>query len=349
MLFGYPIAATEENWIHESLCALVQRAHQYIDADQELPLWSELLPAESQDKLASRHGLETRFLSYAKAAAALASNERALVIAALHAQNMVAELLSCTADCVSVHELPAGVRRPIRDLFEFGYRLLSDFRVRDRQYDVVYQAIKSKVCPFCGCEYFDSPQAPREALDHYLAASLYPFAAANLRNLVPMGSKCNSRYKLAADILRRDDGTRRMVFDPYAAPGLSVSLTSSAIGEGASPLISQWNIDFDYAGAEIEAWDQVFDIRTRYRRDVLEPNLNNWLREFRSWRAAVGVPTNDDNAMQALIQRYVDYHAAQGFNDRAFMKASVFRMLLAQCANGNDRVLALMRDLVAVA
>ena len=83
------------------------------------------------------------------------------------------------------------------------------------------------MCPFCGCEYFDAPGAPREDLDHYLPKSLYPFAAANLRNLVPMGMKCNERYKLAQDILRDAAGVRRRSFDPYAERQIKVILDNS--------------------------------------------------------------------------------------------------------------------------
>ena len=83
------------------------------------------------------------------------------------------------------------------------------------------------MCPFCALEYFDAPGAPREDLDHYLAVSRYPFAAANLRNLTPMGMKCNERHKGDGDILRDEAGNRRQSFDPYVERELQVSVLNS--------------------------------------------------------------------------------------------------------------------------
>ncbi|MCK7494405.1 MAG: hypothetical protein MZW92_26920 [Comamonadaceae bacterium] len=61
--------------------------------------------------------------------------------------------------------------------------LLTKIGIRDRRYQAIYKSAMYHMCPFCGCEYFDAPGAPREDLDHYLAKSRYPFAAVNLEIL----------------------------------------------------------------------------------------------------------------------------------------------------------------------
>jgi hypothetical protein len=129
-------------------------------------------------------------------------------------QNAIADLVSCASDCECLAELPTTIQAPAKNLFLFGFSLLTDLGVRDLHYSAIYNATSYHLCPFCGLEYFDAPGAPREDLDHYLASSRYAFAAANLRNLSPMGMKCNERYKLAGDILRDATGNRRRSFDP---------------------------------------------------------------------------------------------------------------------------------------
>src|SRR5262249_39806605 len=156
------------------------------------------------------------------------------------------------------------------DLFSFAFTLLSDFGVRDTMYEHIYDAIPEKVCPFCGCETFDSPRGPREALDHYLAKSIYPCAAANLQNLVPMGTKCNSRYKLSKDIIRTAAGRRRAFF-PYGTDVATISLLDSIPFAGASGDAPEWRVTFSPAVQEVETWNQVFGIETRFSRDELGP------------------------------------------------------------------------------
>ena len=149
------------------------------------------------------------------------------MIEALDLGNRIAELLSGASECPTIDALPEVVQIPVGELFGFAFDLLAELEVRDQHYATIYAAAPAHVCPFCGTEYFDAPGAVREPLDHYLKKSQYAFAAVNLRNLVPMGHKCNSGYKGASDLLRRDDGSRRVAFDPYNHGAVRVSLDAS--------------------------------------------------------------------------------------------------------------------------
>jgi hypothetical protein len=206
------------------------------------------------------------------------------------------------------------------------------------------------VCPFCGCEYFDAPGAPREDLDHYLPQSLYPFAAANLRNLVPMGMKCNERYKQAQDILRDAAGIRRRSFDPYADRQIKVTLDKSIPFGGADGQTPDWRIDFDPDCEECTTWDNVFHIRERIKRDVLDPSFRPWLRDFSAWfKMQMGTANPRDAEVSEAIRTYAEYMALMGLKAREFLQAPVFQMLHRHCAAGDQRVLAFMKDIVAMA
>ena len=354
MLFGYPMAATDENWLHECLCAMLQTIHTSLDTGVKPPAWPDIIPVIHRPQLRSHRGLRDRLATYRATVAGLNKEERARIIQALNDQNDIPALLSCVHDCATLDELPVSTRAPIECLFVFAFKLLTDLGIRDRQYAVIYRQTRYHVCPFCGCEYLGAPGASREALDHYLVRTKYPLAATNLRNLPPMGKTCNSGYKLSKDILRRDDGKRRRSFDPYNAPDLSVSLYGSQPNDGLDgPLISDWQIEFPRHGEktdtwdeEADTWDSVFAIRERYKRDILSTSFSDWLWEFRNWcRSAHLTDTEDEHVIDA-IDRYEGYLSACGLNDRAFLKAAVFRMLLRYCREGQRRILDVMRDLV---
>ena len=83
-------------------------------------------------------------------------------------------------------------------------------------YDCFVTANNKGKCPYCGIFSLDSQYDPsREAYDHYLPKSKYPFNSINFKNLAPMCEKCNSRNKGVKDPLYSSNGTRRKSFYSY--------------------------------------------------------------------------------------------------------------------------------------
>lgn len=347
MLYGYPVAATAENWLHETLCDVVNSINTKTTAHEALPKWALIIPDGHREDLKRKHGLKSRIKDFGDAFRGLSVAERANVIQALSNQNNIPSLMSCESDCPCLDELPVTVREPIKELFIFAFELLSDLGIRDRHYALIYDAAEYHICPFCGLEYFDAPGAPREDYDHYLLKDDYPFAAANLRNLAPMGGKCNSGYKKMQDMLKKNDGTRRKSYDPYDADGVTISLEDSEPFAGKDGQIPRWQIDILPETEESTTWDEVFHIRERYKRDVLDPQFKSWLRFFGSWCRSVPVaPTSGEELVEAL-ERYTATLEDQGISDKAFLKAAVFRMLQKHCSEGNERLISLLIDSVS--
>jgi energy-coupling factor transporter ATP-binding protein EcfA2 len=210
--------------------------------------------------------------------------------------------------------------------------------------DLTHPETHALLCPFCGDENFaalGSQGSRREALDHYLLKNSYPFAAANLRNLVPMGYKCNSQYKNTKDLLYKDDGTRRRSFDPYNHGTVVISLDNSQPftgirGELQEPL-PQWQIDFGLNSEEIDTWNDVFYIRDRYS-SMLNDEFKSWFEFFCQW-CKRRINPQSDIALIAAIEQYAEDRASEGFGERAFLKAAVFRMLHIHCQQGNQRLI----------
>ena len=342
MLYGYPIDATAENWFHDALCDVVIAVDAKVTANEDLPEWPLIVPQAHQADLRRKHGLDDRIKAFHTALKGLTAEERATVIRALRDQNNITTLASCDSDCSSLDDLPISVRQPIKNLFIFAFDLLSDLGIRDRHYSKIYVAAEHHVCPFCGLECFDAPGAPREDYDHYLLKDDYPFAAANLRNLAPMGGKCNSGYKKMQDILKRPGGGRRKSFDPYNNQGVRVSLEDSEPFAGKDGQIPRWQIELIPATDEATTWDEVFHIRERYVRDVLDPEFKSWLRGFRAWCRSAQIAPATGPELDDAIDCYAVTFEDQGLSDRAFLKAAVFRMLQKYCREGDLRLISLL-------
>ena len=337
MLFGYPIEAIGENWFHECIINMLGTIH----SNPQLQIvWPEIIPEPYRERLCTRSGLRDRLINYQRAALSLSPDEIQRISNMLIEQNEIQDLLACRCNCETISDLPQIIHEPVRTLFEFGFKLLTDLKIRDKQYKIIYDSTHH-ICPFCGCEYFSAPGAPREALDHYLAESLYSFAGVNLRNLVPMGHDCNSKYKLAQDILYNEDGTRRRSYYPYFVNDrIQISLNRSEPFAGTRDLIPlpKWEIDIEPDTEETSTWDTIFHIKERYQRDVLDAEFKSWLREFSSWCKSVRNPPSTEEDIMDALNRYAGHLETMGMRDRSFLKVAVFRMLHHHYQQNNERL-----------
>lgn len=349
MLFGYPVAAAAENWLHDCVLAAVVSAHQYVDSGKRLPNWPEIIPLAHREKLSKRTGLKSRISNYTQVLRRLDFAKRQSILNALIEQNKIEGLLARQCECSVLGELPEDIRVPAKSLFTYTFGLLTDLGIRRRHYEAICNGIPIKICPFCGCENLEAPDLPQEDLDHYLPRSKYPFAAANLRNLAPMGGRCNSSYKRTQDPLRGEDGVRRLAFDPFLSEGVTISFNNSLIDElTTGPIVSEWVIDFYPASESVETWDNIFDIRKRWTKNFLdEATIEKWLGEFRSFCKYAKIQITLDEDLVEAINRYQGYLSECGFSGQAFLKAAAFQLLHRKCEAGSERLLPLFRDLTA--
>ena len=67
MLYGYPIAATAENWLHDCLGEMLRSIHASLQVGKSPQLWPNILPAAYRSKLRRRRGLQEKLDAYQKA------------------------------------------------------------------------------------------------------------------------------------------------------------------------------------------------------------------------------------------------------------------------------------------
>lgn len=286
--------------------------------------------------------------------AALDQPSRHAVRSALMAQNAIPAIFDGVSPWVRLEELPEGIREPTKNLFKFAFGLLTDVGLRDEHYRVIWQNLtQAKICPFCGLERLKHPNQPRPDLDHYLPISRYPFAGANLRNLVPMGGDCNSAFKAQDDVVFDVvTNMRRRCCDPYVGPVFSVSLDGSELFQNDRTIrrLPAWDIallgDDDCAAT----WETIFQIRRRYF-DLLNEEYHSWIDHFGRWCAdeRSGVELTDAPSVVAAISQYYDTILQEGLADTNFLKRATFQMLRCKLEAGpdTDRIASWLKYLVS--
>lgn len=361
MLICYPLQATEENWLHETLVTLITDIHQKLDDDEAIDKshdnWKNFLPDELDEpikkQLERATGIRDRVFKYCEQVEVLGVADRKVISSAMESQNNIVDLLDGTGPIETIENTYPEVHAAVCDLTEFCFGKLTDFLVRERQYQRIYAALPDKLCPFCGILPLMHFSEASQDQDHYLAKSIYPFAASNMRNLSPMCERCNRVHKNDLDIIRNLAKERRKAFDPYQCEPPELSLLNSTIDEELSPPIPDWQIDFEPANEEVQTWDEVFDIRQRYKRDILGQKFNKWLSDLRTKSK---MDRKNGHIQESLskaeisnyLRQYYEYkrECLSGTEAASYLEALTFEFLLSKYDEDNPRIVTLVNDLI---
>lgn len=141
-------------------------------------------------------------------------------------------------------------------------------------------------CPFCGLQPMDNEYDPtREAYDHYLPASKYPFNSVSLNNLAPSCYKCNSQNKGDKDPLKIDDTNPSRAFYPYTRRPYGIAISLNFLCENRHPAnTNEIEVELSCHGyeQELETWDQLYNIRDRYAAKCCSSRVSKaWLNRIK--------------------------------------------------------------------
>ncbi|WP_447745015.1 hypothetical protein [Pseudomonas nicosulfuronedens] len=360
MLRCYPIAATKENWLHDAVTNLVQAIHNKLEAGEIIKnthaAWRKLVDEcvikEKCDAIKRLTGMRDHLFTYKDELSKLTSQERNSILAAMASQNLIESLLNGTEQAKVINESFPTAHEKAKQLFVYCFEKLTDFNIREKQYKIIFDSLPDKICPFCGIDRVMNPEEAAQDQDHYLAKSIYPFAATNMRNLAPMCRCCNRDYKKGTNVIMDANGAQRKAFDPYNCTPPALSLAPSRIVPNSSPLRFHWEVEFLSEHEKSETWDKVFSIRDRYKRDVLNQYFDRWLRGFAvkcSIERNRGGITLDFTVEQIRdqLQIYQEYKSENpGIGLAGFLEPLAFKLLIKMYDDGDERILNLIRDAV---
>ncbi|MGK7865232.1 hypothetical protein [Falsiroseomonas sp. E2-1-a4] len=307
-----------------------------IDAGQPRSRWPTCIPLKRREKLRKKYGLKSRRAAFLDCYQALGAADRVRVHDAMRRHNAFPAIFDDGQPCFGISDLPEDMGRAVKNIFELAFDLLTDLGLRDANYKLVYEHLKYKICAFCGVELLDAPGQKREALDHYLPIAAYSFPGVNFRNLSPMGTKCNSRYKFRQDIfVNPATGKRRTCCDPYDSPTISLSLNASRPFEGPRvDLVTcpEWAIQWEGGDPEkLQTWDSIFAISERYRESSLNPNFRSWIDHFCQWAARQPHDAGSPELLRSVLREFTEIIIPEGLTDSAFLKRATFQMLEKHC------------------
>jgi hypothetical protein len=175
------------------------------------------------------------------------------------------------------------------------------------------------VCPFCGILPIDGEYDPtREAFDHYLPKSKYPFNSVNLKNLSPSCNKCNSGNKRDKDPLHDEQNHRRKAFFPFCEEQPHIDISVSIKEKKWSTLTPETvtvgihSADFP---DETDTWNKLFYIEQRYAAKCCNKNgglywLNRVINEHQNYRLS----------RQEMLEAEIQSAAASPWTDANFLK-----------------------------
>jgi len=135
-------------------------------------------------------------------------------------------------------------------------------------YDEFVRLNSMGYCPFCGLQPLDNEFDPtRDAFDHYLPKSKYPFNSVNLRNLVPSCNKCNSGNKRDKDPLHDSNNNRRRSFYPFSESISNIEIRVNVLEKNwlhLKPNDLAISFTSELCQEEVETWKELFKVEERY-------------------------------------------------------------------------------------
>jgi hypothetical protein len=157
----------------------------------------------------------------------------------------------------------------------------------DSHYKAFVSTNRKGKCPFCGISDLQGEyHSTREAYDHYLPKSLYPFNSINFQNLVPACHLCNSSYKTTKNpaYSPKDPAgitNRRKIFYPFSERPQPIELEVTIRTKNVEKLAPEdITLVFGPVGIrqEIETWKSVYGIEERYKAKICsESDGKYWL------------------------------------------------------------------------
>lgn len=263
----------------------------------------------------------------------LDDNQRKLIKYAFIINNKTEKLCEGIILPVKLDRLHEVVEKKIKPLFvDFYETLLERAKVpgtKKEYYEKLIEENDFQNCPCCGLIDFEDVESEnREAFDHYLPKSKYPFASVNFDNLVPLCHKCNSDRKGDKDPIENGN----IAFYPFSANthniGINIVLDKSKnLGE-----LKRKDLVIDFLGdtEKLESWERVFGVKKRYN-DTTRKLIKSHLRKIKRRHLDYSEGKINWTYVDSLNKMINDYRNDY-YEDKKFLKIALM-MELKNCTN----------------
>ncbi len=255
----------------------------------------------------------------------LTTVEKESIKIAFTSDNDIEALCNGTVNPVYLDALPNVVEEKIKPLMvNFYESLLERAKVPGTKKDYYEKLIEEndfQYCPCCGLIDFESSDSKyREAFDHYLPKSDYPFSSVNFKNLVPLCYKCNSDRKKAKDPIQ--DG--RKAFYPFIVEGqpehhIGIKIIIDKSKDLRNLDKADLTIEFEGDKEKVETWDSLFDIKERYN-DTTRNKISKTLLQRIKRRHLLFKKNNAGWTYKDTLDFLIDDYENDLYEDKKFLK-----------------------------
>ncbi len=145
-----------------------------------------------------------------------------------------------------------------------------------------FMSSNKKLCPTCGLNTLEADSSNhRDDYDHYLPKKTYPFTAVNLRNLMPICSDCNKKWKGESNPAQYINISQKSYYY-YGTinPNIKININIKDL--------DNCDIDIILTSAtmqdEVDTWNRIYSIGRRYR-DVVVCHMDvgkGWFRKIKA-------------------------------------------------------------------
>lgn len=220
-----------------------------------------------------------------------------------------------------------------KDLADFLFTCVKYDRWNIKEhYELIYNALAYKVCPFCGIHPLHKTY--REDYDHLAPKAIYPLVSINPKNLAPMCHDCNSKNKGPKDVLYLPNGNRRAFIYPYTHHiAVTINFENCIIPQTDNENPNgKWSIALNPDNDNTKNWDDIFNIKKRYLVDFIIPSYETWLKDFVSDCIEDNIDLNNIDTIKSELQRLGTRFRRKWYDQANIIKGPLFEYL-ANCEN----------------
>jgi hypothetical protein len=203
---------------------------------------------------------------------------------------------------------------------------LKSFDIRGHYLEIL-NSMPHKVCPFCGVEKMH--KSFQEDYDHLAAKKHYPTVAIHMENLAPMCHTCNSKNKGEKDVLHHGDKSRRKFIYPYNdSYDIKLDFSNCIIPQtDLNNAQGNWTVGLLPDDQITQTWDNIFEIKRRYKEDYLESNFEEWLDEFLEGLIFANTILDSEESTIFQLTRWSESLEKMKYLNTNFIKAPLFKFL----------------------
>ncbi len=265
---------------------------------------------------------------YDECNALLSIREKQLIQCAFRNNNNIEKLCNGSLRAVDLIHLPSIVEDSMKPLLiEFYENLLDKAKVPGTKKDYYEKLIKANgflFCPACGITRFESESSKyREAYDHYLPKSEYPFVSVNFQNLVPLCYKCNSDRKKTKNPVA---GNRKAFF-PFSKRQheIQITLEMDKTKDINKLVEDDLCIELTLEGreSELDTWDWLFDIKERYNSHIRD-DIYTIYRQLKT-KHRQNLELNNDTTIMKTIDNEINAFSEDKYTHTKFLHIAILQ------------------------